>query len=178
MPIGRFFLMTLGALCLVLLLHVPADAGFGFGSDDVGKSGLDLNQGYDINTVTTVAGRVVVAPRQGEKDQFIVEIASASGLVNVSIGPATFWQSKGVPVSLNDELSAKGSLAQGEDGKTYLLAQKLVNKTTGSQVELRNEKGVPSWSGRGMGSTRSGRSQGGMRSHGGAMMRGGGMMRR
>jgi hypothetical protein len=55
------------------------------------------------------------------------------------------------------------------------MLQKLLNKTTGGSVELRNESGVPAWSGRG--TNRSGRTEGGMRNRGG-MMRGGGMMRR
>lgn len=177
---GRFTIIALVTVWMIFQGYGSAFAGFGFGSDDTGKSGLDLNRGYDINTVTTVSGKVVSLPRPIEKEHVIIEIRSGSDSVNICVGPNTFWETKGIPVKLTDELSVKGSIAQGQDGVTYLMAQRLINKTTGSQVELRNEKGMPAWSGRTMNSMRSGRPEGGMRFQGGGMMRGGGggMMRR
>lgn len=179
---GRCILFMLAAFWTMSPMPESAHAGFGFGfgSDNGGKSGLDLNRGYDINTVTTVSGKVTSLPRFIEKEQVIIEIKNGSDIVNVSVGPDSFWGANGITVNLDDDLSAKGSLAQGQDGKTYLMAQKLTNRTTGSQVELRSERGISAWSGRSMNSMRSGgRSGGGMRSSGGGMMRGGGgMMRR
>lgn len=178
---GRYIFLILAAFWAVSLIPESAHAGFGFGfgSDNWGKSGLDLNRGYDINTVTTVSGKVTALPRFIEKEQVIIEIKNGSDIVNVSVGPDSFWGANGIPVNLDDDLSAKGSLAQGKDGKTYLMAQKLTNRTTGSQVELRSERGISAWSG-GANSMRSGvRSGSGMRNSGGGMMRGGGgMMRR
>ncbi|MBT0664263.1 DNA-binding protein [Geobacter pelophilus] len=177
---GRFLLLALGAFGMVCLMQGAALAGFGFGGDDTGKSGLDLNRGYDINTVTTMSGKVTTLPRQIEKEHVVIEIRSGHDPVSICVGPHAYWEAKGVLIKLNDELSVKGAIAQGQDGKTYLLAQKLMNKTTGTQVELRNEKGMPSWSGRNMNAAGSGRTDGGMRNQGGGMMRGGGggMMRR
>ena len=77
---------------------------------------------------------------------------------------------------MNDELSVKGSKAQGQDGKSYVLSQKIVNKTTGAQVELRNDKGEPAWSARNSSSNRMESPAGNMRNQGGDMMRGGGGM--
>jgi hypothetical protein len=39
-----------------------------------------------------------------------------------------------------------GALAEGKDGKRYLLTQKLTNTTTGREIVLRNKEGVPAWS--------------------------------
>ena len=152
-------------------------AGF-FGSDE-GKSGLDFNGGYDTNTVSTMSGRVTSLPHAGEKNDVVVAIKSGSETLNISVGPGSYWEKKGIAISENDELSVKGSKAQGKDGKSYVLAQKLVNRTTGAQVDLRNDKGEPAWSGRNLNSMRSEGTAGSMRSHGGNMMRssGGGMMR-
>ncbi|WP_236026876.1 DNA-binding protein [Geomonas diazotrophica] len=154
-----------------------ASAGFlGFGSDNTGKSGLDFNRGYDLNTVGSVSGRVSAAPHQVENEQYILEVHTASGTVNLSVGPGGFWQKKGIAVRVNDEISAKGARAQGQDGKDYLLTQKLVNKTTGAAVELRSESGEPAWSSKGAGASmrsQDGRFGGGL---GGGFMRGGGMM--
>jgi len=176
--INRFFSIIICAIILNGLLTGTVFAGF-WGSDDKGKSGLDFTGGYDVNTVSAVSGRVISLPRSGEKENVIVEIKSGNEILNVSLGPGSYWEKKGIAINLNDDLSVKGSKAQGHDGKSYILSQKIVNKTTGAQVDLRNDKGEPAWSGRNMNSMRSDRSAGGMRSQGGGMMRsGGGMMRR
>lgn len=175
---GRFSLICIRALLLNCLLFGTAFAGF-FGSDDKGKSGLDFNGGYDINTVTTMSGRVISLPHSAGKENVIVEIKSGSETLNISVGPGSFWEKKGIAINVNDDISVKGSKAQGHDGKTYVLSQKIVNKTTGAQVDLRNDQGEPSWSGRNTGSMRTDSPAGGMRNQGGGMMRsGGGMMRR
>lgn len=165
------------ALTILLLLCVPAGSAFagfwGFGSAEKGASGLDFNRGYDVNTVGVVEGRVVSMPRQVENEQYIFEILTATGTVNVSVGPGSFWQKTGIPVRINDDVSAKGARAQGQDGKQYLITQKLVNRTTGSTVELRSESGAPVWSGQNRGASGF-RSQDGR--FGGGFMRGGGMM--
>jgi len=175
---GRFSLICISVILLNILMFGTASAGF-FGNDDKGKSGLDFNAGYDINTVTTMSGRVVSLPHLGEKENIITEIKSGNESLDICLGPGSYWEKKGIAISVNDNLSVKGSKAQGKDGKSYVLAQKLVNKTTGAQVDLRNDKGEAAWSGRNNGSTRMDSPVGGMRNQGGSMMRsGGGMMRR
>jgi len=174
----RFFSIIILAFIFNNLLIGTVSAGL-FSSDDRGKSGLDFTGGYDINTVSTMSGQVVSLPHSGEKGNVIVEIKSDNQTLNISVGPESFWEKKGIAISLNDNLTVKGSKAQGKDGKSYVLAQKLVNRTTGAQVDLRSEKGEPAWSGRGLGSMRPESPVGGMRNQGGGMMRGGGgMMRR
>lgn len=169
------FAITLLAILLSWLAAGAACAGFfGFGSDDRGKTGLDFNRGYDRNTVVTVTGRVTSPPHRGESGQYLVGIQSGSESLTLAVGPEAFWEKSGIPIRLNDELTAKGSKAQGEDGRLYLLTQKVANRSTGSQLELRTEKGEPAWSGRG-GAAGSGRLSEGAGVRGG-MMRGGGMM--
>lgn len=178
MTTGRFCtIMTLAIILNCLLIGVVfVNVGFG---GDTGKSGLDFNQGYDINTVTTVSGRVASLPHEDQRDNYVFEIKTSAESINICVGPGSFWEKKEIPVRLNDEITAKGSKAQGQDGKLYLLTQKLVNKTTGIQLELRNDKGEPAWSGRSMNVMRPERPTGGDRQPGGTMMRsGGGMMRR
>ena len=69
-------------------------------------------------------------------------------------------------------------MAQGKDGKTYLMVQKLSNRTTGSRVALRNDSGGPVWSGQNGNGMMSNSPAGGMQQGGGMMRGGGGMMRR
>ncbi len=175
---GRFSLICIRIIFLNCLMFDTAFAGF-FGGDGKGKSGLDFTTGYDINTVTTLSGRVVSLPHLGEKENIIIEIKSGNESLNICLGPGSYWEKKGIAISANDNLSVKGSKAQGQDGKSYVLAQKLVNNTTGAQVDLRNDKGEAAWSLRNTGSMRMDSPVGGMRNQGGSMMRsGGGMMRR
>ena len=160
---GRFPLIGIMAITLSCLLFGTAFAGF-FGGEDNGKSGLDFTGGYDINTVSTMSGRVVSLPQSVAKESVIVEIRSGHETLNIFVGPRSYWEKKGIAINLNDELTVKGSKAQGHDGKSYVLAQKVVNRSTGIQVDLRNEKGEPGWAGRNMSSTRTENSSGTMNS--------------
>jgi hypothetical protein len=169
---GRLFSIALSALMLNLLLSGAAFALFGFGGSDTGKSGLDFTKGYDVNTVTTLSGRATTAPQTGEKGEVFVEIGNRDGKFSLYLGPGSFWEKNGIPISPNDDLSAKGSIAQGKDGKVYLLTQKLSNRSTGAKLELRDDKGAPAWSGR-----HGERESGGRMHHDGGMRGGGGMMR-
>ncbi|MSM39416.1 MAG: DNA-binding protein [Geobacter sp.] len=167
---GRFSPIIPLAVFLNCLFAATAFAGFGFGSDDVGKSGLDFNRGYDINTVTTVSGRVVSAPRTNGNEHVFVEVRTDGEIISLSLGPKYSWVKKEFPLHPNDEIAARGSKAQGEDGKSYLMVQKLTNLTTGARMVVRNERGEPGWSARTAGSMMSNGPRGGM-------MWGGGMMR-
>ena len=176
MNAGRFSLILIGAFLLNSLFAGASRAGFWFGGDDTGKSGLDFSRGYDVNTVTTVTGRVASLPQPGEQGQFVTEVRSGNETITVSLGPKTFWEKQEVQLRVNDEVSVKGSKAQGKDGKTYLLAQRLTNKSTGAQVDLRNDRGAPVWLGGNRGGSLSDR--GGGMSRGGSLLRGGGGMMR
>lgn len=174
---GSFFPIIVLTIILNCIPVGTAFAGFGFGGSDVGKSGLDFNKGYDVNTVATVSGRVISTPRTGEKEHLFIEIKAGTETINLNLGPKSYWEGKGFPLNPKDDITAKGSKAQGKDGKTYLLVQKLSNRTTGSQVSLRNENGGPAWAGQ----NGSGMTPAGGMNLGGGMMRGGGgggMMRR
>jgi hypothetical protein len=163
-----FIMLTVVAQCLFI---GTAFAGFGFG-DDLGRSGLDFNKGYDVNTVTTVAGRVVSSPWIDEKEHVFVDVKSGRDIISLSLGPQSAWEKKEIPLHPNDDITAKGSRAQGKDGKNYLMVQKLTNRTTGVQLNVRNEHGGPSWSGRnGGGMMPNGPGGGMMRGGGGGMMR-------
>lgn len=153
--------------------------GIALASDAGGKSGLDLDRGYDVNTVATVTGKVITTPLLTEREGVIVEISSTSTeKIHLSVGPSAYWEKHGIPLRLNDDITVKGSKSQGKDGKIYLLVRKLENRTTGSQVEMRNGQGEAAWNGANIRSGMRERSSGAQRPGGGMMRGGGGMMRR
>ncbi len=173
MKTGRFSSIISFTIAFSCLMASAACAGFGFGGDENGKSGLDFNRGYDINTVSSVTGRVVSSPQPGEKDYVFVEIRSSGERISLCLGPRSYWERNEIPLRPDDDVTVKGSKAQGRDGRTYLMVQKIANRTGGSQVALRNEQGNPAWSERSGNNMMWGRG-GGMMNRG--MMRGGGMM--
>lgn len=179
MTICRFLQVSLLTLIVAVLTTGPVHAAFGFGSDDSkGKSGLDMNHGYDVNTVTTVGGKVVATPYIIEKEYVAIDIQNDAGTFTICVGPASYWKSNGVPVAINDEIVVKGSMAQGQDGKKYVIAQKITDTTTGGNLEIRSESGIATWSGRSTGGRTGRMNSGSMGTRGNTIMRGGGMMRR
>ncbi len=174
---GRFFPIIVLTVVLNCYPTGAAFAGFGFGGDDAGKSGLDFNKGYDVNTVATVTGRVLSGPRTGDKEHIFVEIKAGSETISLNLGPKTYWEGKEFPVHPNDDIIAKGSKAQGKDGKTYLLVQKFSDRTNGSQLTLRSDSGSPAWSGLNASGMMTDNPAGGMQRGGGMMRGGGGVMR-
>jgi hypothetical protein len=162
-------------IAMAFLQAAPAFAG-----DMSGKSGLDLDRGYDVNTVATITGKVSTTPYSGDREMTIVDMNNSSEKVHLAVGPASYWETHGIKLGLNDDIIAKGSKSQGKDGKLYLLVRKLENRTTGSQIELRTEKGEAVWNGAMIRPDTRERPSGGQMQRGGGMMRGGGggMMRR
>jgi hypothetical protein len=145
---ARFFRLLAWAALFDSLMIGTGFAAFGFGGDDALKSGLDFTTGYDVNTVYTVSGRVTALPRTGSRKHAILEIRTAKERLYLYVGPPSYWNSNGIAVNIDDVIFAKGSRAQGKDGKTYLITQKLVNRTTGAHLDLRDARGGAAWSNR------------------------------
>ena len=173
---------------VIWLMTASLASAFSFGGGDLGKSGLDLNQGYDVNTVSTVSGRVTALPSSGDAAGAAITIKSGDETVYLYVGPGPYWSKNGIAVRVNDEVTAKGSKAVGKDGKTYLLTQSLFNRTTNGHMNMRNDRGMPGWSGAEIRNDRPSGAGGGpgaaerpgggmMRSGGGVMRSGGGVMR-
>ena len=128
---------------LLVLLTGRAHAFLWFGDGDAAKSkhGIDLKQGYDVNTVITVTGRVARIPHADDKKNMLLEMVSGSETIHVSIGTEASWGKNALAISLNDELTVKGSKAQGSDGEIYILAQRLIDRSAGGQLMIRDEQG-------------------------------------
>lgn len=139
-----FFLLL---FCLVCPFPVHA---FWWGDSD-NRSGLNLESGYDANTVTTVSGRVISSPASQEQRHVQFELESAGTRIVVVLGPPRYWADNGIDLKVGDSVSVRGSKAQGKDGVVYLLAQKISAANRNSEVSLRTEDGRPAWAGSGMG---------------------------
>lgn len=157
---------------LLVLVSAPGngEAGWLFGDEGASnRSGLDLRQGYDRNTVVTLTGRVTVAPSESG-DPVTVELAVGGERLTVVVAPRWYVQDDNLDWKVGDSLTVRGSRAQGKDGRIYLLAQWLTTPGGSGQLVLRSDSGRPGWSGGGMGG-RGGQS--GMSGGGQAMPSGG-----
>lgn len=151
MFLGRFLCHFI--VFSMIAIPCSASAGWFFGDDnDWSKSGLDNESGYDINTVVTIKGRVSEVKTDDSSDphgpaQVVVEASGES--VTLILGPKDFWQEKGVSIKNNDEITVRGSKAQGQNGKIYIFVQSLSLPVSETSVILRSNNGRPSWSGGG-----------------------------
>lgn len=117
------------------------------GAPDNG-SGAGMGRTYDPDTVTTLrgtAGAVAVVPaRGGRLGGTHVTIDSGGQTMDVHLGPTWFLQREGVEVGKGDSIEVTGSVIEA-DGKTFLIAREL--KKGQKVLKLRDEMGVPVWSG-------------------------------
>lgn len=140
----RYWPLISLAMTLALLVPLQAHAAWPFGDGGLERSGLDLNQGYDRNTVVTVTGRVAAVP-DAAADPVTVEVVAGNERLVVVLAPRWFLQDDDLGWKVGDQLVARGSRAQGKDGRSYLLAQ-WVAGPSGGQLVLRSANGRPGWS--------------------------------
>jgi hypothetical protein len=165
--IRRFYPLIVAA-ALLLLSGGTAEAFWGFGdSRQQDKSGLDLEQGYDRNTVVKISGPVAVPPRSIAGGLMALEMSLQGEQVVVVLGPAWYLQDDNLDWKIGDQVTVRGSLAQGKDGRTYLLSQR-ISTPGGVTIEMRGENGRPSWSGGLRGGPQGGGSGGQIQRGGGA----------
>jgi len=134
----------------IMSSSVAAHAFWGIG--DERPSGLNLENGYDANTVVTLAGRVVSLNTGDEQGNARLELASGDVRIVVVLGPQRYWAEHGIALKSGDSVAVRGSKAQGTDGVVYLMAQKITDTSLNTSVSLRNESGRAEWSGGGTGS--------------------------
>lgn len=146
---GRFFLIALSLIAVTLPAGIrTAEAFWGFGEGkSIERSGLDLNGGYDRNTVTSVSGKVVSLVFDEEHPPNLIVVQENGATIHLVVGPHRFWSEKGIALKAGDDVTARGAKAQGRDGNTYLLVQRLKSLTNGTEVTLRDDSGRPAWSG-------------------------------
>jgi uncharacterized membrane protein YgcG len=157
-------------LLLILLVSFPLSAqAFWWGSEQDNTPALNLESGYDVNTVTTVTGQILSLQSSADRPNLQLEIEDSGTRMVVFLGPRRYWADQGMPLQVGDKVTVRGSKAQGQDGVIYILAQEISVVSQGIAVILRDESGHPNWGG---GSSESnghddGKGDGGGRGNGG-----------
>ena len=113
-----------------------------------GSGGQGTARTYDPDTVTTLKGTanaVSVAPaRGGRTGGTHVTLQSDGQTLDVHLGPTWFLQREGIEVAKGDSIEVTGSVVDSE-GNSFLIAREL--KKGQKVLKLRDEQGVPVWSG-------------------------------
>ena len=135
-------------------LTSPVVAHSFWGTDSKSQSGLNLENGYDANTVTTLSGRIVSVQVGDDHRNSQFELDSNGARAIVVLGPQRYWAENGIALKTGDSITVTGSKAHGKDGNVYVLAQKVTDTTLNASVTLRNESGRPAWAGMGNGQGR------------------------
>jgi hypothetical protein len=106
------------------------------------------DRGYDADTVTTLRGTAtavaVVPARGGRAGGSHLVLESDGKATEVHLGPSWFLEQQGITVSKGDVVQVTGSLVE-QDGTTFLIAREI--RKGAKVVTLRDERGVPAWSG-------------------------------
>jgi hypothetical protein len=139
----------LSLLLLLLLppvLPVPAQAFWGTAEDT--PPVLNLESGYDVNTVTTVSGRILSVQSGTTRRNVQLEIEGMGGTrMMVVLGPQRYLAEQKVSLQAGEDVIVRGSKAQGKDGVMYILAREITQGSTETTIVLRDEDGYPKWAG-------------------------------
>ena len=166
------------SLTVIAIAMYSREVSAFWGSDTrEAASGLNVAEGFDVNTVGTLTGTVMAPPeRSGEEQHTAMTVSTPQGNVTAILGPWWYWERQTVAISKGHELTVTGSRAIGRDGSLYLFTQRIENLSNGETITLRSETGVPLWSRAASGNQAGMRQQGGAGSAGrGAGNRGSGM---
>ncbi len=134
---------------LIFLASFPASAQAFWGTAKGDCTCLNFESGYDVNTVTTVTGRIISIQAGIDRLNIQLEIEGCGITMMVVLGPQSYWVDHGFPLKEGGEVAVCGSKAQGQDGVIYILAQKITETSQGVVVILRDESGHPNWAGGG-----------------------------
>lgn len=110
--------------------------------------GTQYGRIYDPKTVETIVGVVVrvekITPTKGMSPGVHMIVKTEKETVSVHLGPAWYIDNQDINIDPKDKIEVKGSRITFE-GKPAIIAAEV--KKGNEVLELRNENGIPAWSG-------------------------------
>ncbi len=141
----RFLIPVVVAAAVPLFFATMALAGRGMGEWERGSR---YNRMFDPKTVETVRGEVVsvdkIVPRKGMSYGLHAVLKTDKEEISVHLGPGWYMEKQEFKVATGDTIEVKGSRIAFR-GKPAIIAEE-VKKGEGV-LKLRDEAGVPAWSG-------------------------------
>lgn len=144
--------MRLKRLALSLLAIAALGAGFAGVADARDVHAFAIAQRYyNPATTTTVTGTIaeVVSPVPAQGGLGVhLTLNTAQGPVDVRLGPAWYVNALNLNLKAGDTVTVTGSRVPGQATPVIIAATITKN---GQTATLRDQQGVPAWSGRGQG---------------------------
>ena len=111
-------------------------------------SSVVAQRNYDAKTVETVAGKVVSVEKTNPPAQrgygVHLMLQTEKETIEVHLGPARYVEKQSMKIAANDTITVTGSRII-MDGKPAIIAAQV--KKGDEVLKLRDENGVPAWSG-------------------------------
>ncbi len=111
-------------------------------------SSVVAQRNYDPKTVETVAGKVVSVEKTNPPAQrgygVHLMLQTEKETIEVHLGPARYMEKQSMKIAANDTITVTGSRIM-MDGKPAIIAAQI--KKGDEVLKLRDENGVPAWSG-------------------------------
>ena len=143
---GITALMTI--LVLILAPEVLAQGGPRWRGSGGWGPGSPYGRMYDPKTVETVTGDVIkvdrITPMRGMSAGVHVVVKTDKGDVSVHLGPQWYLENQDVKIEPSDKVEIKGSRVTVQGQPAFIAAE--VKKGDGL-LKLRDEAGIPMWSG-------------------------------
>ncbi len=111
-------------------------------------TGTPYGRMYDPKTVETITGEVIsidkITPMQGMNYGVHVMVKTDKETISVHLGPGWYIENQDAEIKQKDKIEVTGSRIMLE-GKPAIIAAEV--KKGDEVLKLRNEKGIPLWSG-------------------------------
>jgi hypothetical protein len=136
-------ILLVAALCFVRL----AGGGTAWAQDTAGmleKNGIRYPEGFDVNTVGEVKGKVgnIVRPQKGP---LMFDVSGGRETYKIVAAPSWFWEDLKLKIAAGDEVRVVGSKALGKDGNLYVVAQEIHLPGSSQSVAIRDKDGAALW---------------------------------
>ena len=144
------FTAVIAAVGLVFAAESSARKGMDWKGSGGWGVGSQYNQMYDLKTIETHSGEVVsmdnVTPIRGMSYGIHLTLKTEKETVSVHLGPGWYIENQDIKIEPKDKVDVTGSRITYE-GKPAILAAEI--KKGEETLNLRDEGGVPVWSGTG-----------------------------
>jgi len=146
----KFAVLITMVFVFALVFATESFAQGGMNHKGSGGWGMGSQYGrmYDPKTVETIVGEVVrvekITPTKGMSPGVHLIVKTEKETISVHLGPAWYIDNQDINIDPKDKIEIKGSRIIFE-GKPAIIAAEV--KKGNEILELRNENGIPVWSG-------------------------------
>lgn len=143
--------IIISSIVVLLLSTTLISAQWGRGNcrrvNNTGNA-TNVSRNYDVNTVRTVTGEVkaISYNQHGRVSGVHVAVVTEDGEIDAHFGPDYAYDEQKLNLKEGDKVTLKGSMVDYNDGKAMSVSVATVGD---KEYVLRDDNGVPAWSGNG-----------------------------